>query len=222
MTTDTPRRSTHPGHAHSEWARQAMSFTSGDTSRRNRASSVAIARAACCIVLLLLLLAGFNAFPRGRHSSPFGSYSPGSALEHLGQPAINELSNCTAASTSPLCKWARKHNRANRKRPVDWEPAEGWPEHAEVLSSTRHASDRALTAVKEASLVADRTPEPLENIAKSFWPMQHVPGVSNTPQSTQPQCSDLHNRPCIAIIGEGCMQYMSLPGCYVQPQGWSK
>ena len=197
MTTDTPRRSSHPGHTHSEWARQALSFTSSDTSRRNRTSNAAIAKAAFCIVLLLLALAGFSAFSRGRQPSHFGSHSLGSALEQLGQPAVNELRDCTLAK-SPLCKWARRYNRANRKRPVDWEPAEGWPEDAEVLSSIRHTSDRALTAVEKG----DKPPEALQNIVQSFWPVQPAPGVSDTPQSSLPQCGHLHNRPCIAIIGK--------------------
>lgn len=197
MTTDTPRRSTHPGHTHSGWKRQALSFTI-DTPKRNRTSSAAIAKAAFCIVLLLLALAGFSAFSRGRQPSHFGSHSPGSALEQLGQPAINELRDCTSTSTSPLCKWVRRHNRANRKRPVDWEPAEGWPEDAGVLSSTHHASDRALTAVEKA----EKSPEPLQNIVQSFWPVQPVPGAADTPQSSLPQCAHLHSCPCIAIIGK--------------------
>ena len=198
MTADTPRRSFHQSQSRSGWARQAPSFTSGDTPRRNRTSSVAIAKTAFCIVLLLLVLAGFNAFSKGRQSSHFGSHSRGSALEQLGQPALNELRDCTAASKSPLCKWARRHNRANRKRPVDWEPAEGWPENAEVLSSIRHTSDRTLTAVEKA----DKPLEPLQNTVQSFWPMQDAPGVSDTPRSSLPQCTNLHNRPCIAIIGK--------------------
>ena len=197
MTKDTPRRSTHPSQSHSGWGRQALSLTSGDTSRRNRAKSVAISKAAFCLVLLLLVLAGFSTLSRGRQSGHFGSNSPGSALEQLGQPAINELRNCTATSNSPLCKWARRYNRANRKRPVDWEAAEGWPEGAELLSSIRHASDRTLTAVDKAS----NELEPLQNIAQSFWPVQHAP-VSDTPRSSLPQCANLHDRPCIAFIGK--------------------
>ena len=198
MTTDSPRRSIHPVQSQSGWGRQALSFTSGDNSRRSRTRRVAIAKASCCIVLLLLVLAGFNAFSRGRQSSHFGSHSPGSALEQLGQPAVNELRSCTAASKSPLCKWARRHNRANRKRPVDWEPPEGWPEDAQVLSSIRQASNRALTAVEKAN----KPLEPLQHIVQSFWPVQHAPVLSNTPPSSLPQCANLHNRHCIAIIGK--------------------
>ena len=205
MTTDTPRRSIHQVQSHSGWARRALSFTSGDTSRRNRTSSVAIAKTALCIILLLLVLAGFSAFSGGRQSSRFGSQRRGSALEQLGRSAIHELRDCTAASKSPLCKWVRRHNRANRKRPVDWEPAEGWPENAEVLSSIRHTSDRTLTAVEKA----DKPLEPLQNIVQSFWPMQPAPGV-DTRRSSLPQCASLHNRPCIAIIGKSTARCMRL------------
>ena len=204
MTTDTPRRSGQAGYFSSDRARQALSFPSGVTSKRTRTSSAATAKAAWCIVfLLVLLLAGFSA-SRGRRSTHFRSFSPGSnnAFEQLGQPSLNALRNCTAASTSPVCKWARKHNSANRKRPVDWEPKEGWPEDVEVLSSIRHASDRALTAVEKALFSLNKPSQPLQSVAQSFWPTNSAPGASDTQPSDLPQCAALHSHPCIALIGD--------------------
>lgn len=217
MTTDTPRRSVQPGHPYSDRARQSLPFTSGDASKRNRTSSVTTSGAAVCIVLLLVLvLAGFSALSRGRQSSYFRSQGPGnnSALEQLGQSASNELRNCTATSTSPVCLWARKHNRANRKRPVDWEPKEGWPEDADFLSSVRRVSDRTLTAVEKASRSLDKPIEPLQSIVQSLWPVQSAPAASDTQQSESPQCAALHSRPCIAVIGESFMGTVSLLGVW--------
>lgn len=199
MTTDTPRRSIQAGHLYSDRARQALSFPSGVASKRTKTSSAATSKAAYCIVfLLVLLLAGFSV-SRGRRSSHFPSND---AIRKVGQPALNLLRNCTAASTSPVCKWARKHNRANRKRPVDWEPKEGWPEDVEVLSSTRHTSDRALTAVEKALLSLNMPSQPLQSVAQSFWPTQSAPWASETQRSNLPQCAALHSHPCIAVIGE--------------------
>ncbi|KAL3152007.1 hypothetical protein ABBQ32_001126 [Trebouxia sp. C0010 RCD-2024] len=208
MTTDTPRRSIQAGHLYSDRARQALSFPSGVASKRTKTSSAATSKAAYCIVfLLVLLLAGFSV-SRGRRSSHFPSND---AIRKVGQPALNLLRNCTAASTSPVCKWARKHNRANRKRPVDWEPKEGWPEDVEVLSSTRHTSDRALTAVEKALLSLNMPSQPLQSVAQSFWPTQSAPWASETQRSNLPQCAALHSHPCIAVIGSGNFSYELQP-----------
>lgn len=211
MTTDTPRRSIQPGHSYSDRARQSLTLSNSIASKRTRTSSLATAKTACCLVLLLvLLLAGFSV-SRGRPSSQFRSLRPGSnnPFEQLGQPALNELRNCTAVSMTPVCKWARKHSRANRKRPVDWEPKEGWPEDAEILSSIRHASDRALTAVEQALLPLNRPSQPLQSIAQSFWPTQNTPEASDTQRSNLPQCAGLHSHPCIALIGECCVAHVA-------------
>ena len=208
MTTDTPKRSGQPSHLHSDRARQSQTFASAATSERSRTRHLTNFKGACCLGLLLLLtLAGFSALSKDRRSRHFHSRGPvdNSALRQLAQSASSELQNCTAASKSPVCNWARKHNRANRKRPADWEPKEGWPEDVDMAASLRHASDRALAAVGNATTSVHTPVQPLQSIVQSFWPNPVEPGSSGTQAANLPQCSAVHGHSCVAVIGKTCL-----------------
>lgn len=202
MTTDTAKRASQQGHAYSDRSRQSLTSNAA-TAVRSRSKSVRFTRFACFLVLLVLLgLAGFTALSRsrGRHHAYFRSRGPFSdyKLRQFGQPTFNELQNCTASSRSAVCKWAKQHNRVNRKRPADWEPKEGWPEELETTHSLHHASDRALTALDNINDSSRKMS--LQSVLQSLWPYQEqdLPIVE---QSSLPQCSALPMQPCIALVG---------------------
>ena len=205
MTSDTPKRSGQPSHLHSDRARQSQTFASAASSQRSRSRHKSKIKSACFLGLLLLLtLAGFSALSKGRRSRHFLSrgLSDNDALRQIAQSASSELQNCTAASNSPVCNWAKKHSRANRKRPADWEPKEGWPEDAEVAASLRHASDRALAAVGNATSSVHTPVQALQTIVQSFWPNPAAHGSSGTQAASLPQCNAVQGHSCIAVIGK--------------------
>ena len=206
MTTDTPKRSGQASQ-HSDRARQPFTFPVPASTERGRIRRrLAVKTAFCAGILLLLALAGFSALSKGRPSTHARSRGPGkrNPLRQFRQSASNELQNCTATSRSPVCDWARKHNRANRKRPVDWEPKEGWPEDAVIVSTVRHASDRALAAVGNVTTSTRRALEPLQSVAQSIWPAQKTPEAPATQQQNLAQCTVFHSHACIAVIGGSC------------------
>lgn len=204
MTTETAKRTSQQSNAYSDRSRQSLTSSSA-TAVRSRSKGVRFTRFACFLFLLVLLgLAGFTALSRsrGRHHAYFRSRGPFSEhkLRQFGQSASNDLQNCTASSRSAVCKWAKQHNRVNRKRPADWEPKEGWPEELETTHSLHHASDRALTALDNANDSSRNFRMSLQSVLQSLWPYQEqdLPIVE---QSSLPQCSALHTQPCIALVG---------------------
>lgn len=204
MTLDRPKRSTQQSHSYPDRSRVLLTFANAGTPERSSLLRAAVSRRACFLSLLILLcLAGFVAFLR---RTPFQSQASFSSdrLRQFGLSQSNELHKCTTTSTSAVCKWARQHSRANRKRPTDWEPKEGWPEELEVTQSLHHASDRALTALDNATGSSQSTRESLQNVLHSLWPMQSKPDLPILEQSSLPQCAALYRQPCIALVGKHC------------------
>lgn len=213
MTTDTPKRFTQSTHAYSDRSRQSLTFSNAATAERSRSKNSALGKLACFLVLLVFLVfAGVTALSRGQHSAHFRSRGPFSnqKLRHFGQTASNELQNCTARSTSAVCKWAKQHSRTNRKRPADWKPKVGWPDDMEMAQSVRHTSDRALTAV-DNSTSASSTKESLQSVLQTLWPVQRQPDLPTVQRSSMPQCAALYNQPCIAVVG--MQHWSSLSNC---------
>ena len=203
MMNDRPKRSTQQGHSYPDRSRQ-LTFANAGTPERSSRLRAAVSRRACFFSLLILLgLVGFVAFHRG---TPFHSQASLSSdrLRQFGLSASNELHKCTPTSISAVCTWARQHSRVNRKRPTDWEPKEGWPQELEVTPSLHHASDRALTALDNATGSSQTTRESLQNVLHSLWPMQSKPDLPILEQSSLPQCAALYRQPCIALVGKHC------------------
>ena len=204
MTLDRPKRSTQQSHSYPDRSRQSLTFANAGTPERSSSLRAAVSRRSCFLSLLILLgLAGFIAFHRG---SPFQSQASFSSdrLRQFGLSASNEVHKCTPTSTSAVCKWARQHSRVNRKRPTDWEPKEGWPDDLEVTQSLHHASDRALTALDNATGSSQTSRESLQSVLHSLWPMQSKPDLPILEGSSLPQCAALYSQPCIALVGKHC------------------
>lgn len=224
MMADTAKRTSQQTHAYSDRSRQSLTSNAA-TAVRSRSKSVRFTRFACFLVLLVFLgSAGFIAVSRstGRHHAYFRSRGPFSEhkLRQFGQSASNELQNCTASSRSTVCKWAKQHNRVNRKRPADWEPKEGWPEELETTQLLHHASDRALAAVDNANDPSRNFRMSLQSVLQSLWPYQEqdLPIVEH---SSLPQCSALHRQPCIALVGNANVSHTLQPevqGCMMVRQ----
>ena len=173
---------------------------------------------ACFLVLLVLLLTtGLIALLQHtlhvRFQRPFRNED----IRQFSQSASKELQDCTATSKSALCTWARQYSIANRKRPANWSPREGWQEGLGAVQSVRHASDRGLTAVGNSTSSNIPHKQSLQSVLHSLWPSQNQSDLPPVEPAVLPQCGALHTQACIAVVGAHCCNsLLSLHGATLQ------
>ena len=84
------------------------------------------------------------------------------------------------------------------------------------MRSEHHASDRALTALDNASSSSTAAQESLQSVVNSLWPLPSETDLPTLDPSTLPQCAALYSQLCIAFVGAPCCgaadQYLCL-GC---------